>query len=45
MSEAVYYWRDFVNRWLQKGWVEIDDLKKRYSVTGEGRIVLDTFYV
>lgn len=45
MSEAVYYQRDFVNRWVQKGWAVKDELRKRYVVTEEGRIVLDTFYM
>lgn len=43
-SEAVYYQRDFINKWIEKGWVKKNDLKKRYEVTEAGERILDTFY-
>lgn len=43
-SDSVYYFRDFVEKWLSNGWVYRDEFKKRYFLTDEGRIILDTFY-
>jgi len=43
-SDSVYYFRDFIDKWLSNGWVYRDDFKKRYFITDEGRTVLDTFY-
>lgn len=43
-SEAVYYQRDFVDKWLKNGWVRKNDLTKRYEVTDEGKRILETFY-
>ncbi len=44
-NEAVYYQRDFVNKWLSCGWVEKDPRRSRYILTDEGRAIIDTFYV
>jgi len=44
-SDAVYYQRDFINKWLERGWVEKDELRKRYVLTDRGMTILDTFYV
>ncbi|MCL2890978.1 MAG: DUF6293 family protein [Methanomassiliicoccaceae archaeon] len=43
-SEAVYYQRDFVDKWLKYGWVRKNELSKRYEVTEDGEKILDTFY-
>ena len=43
-SDAVNYHRDFVSKWLDRGWVVKDDLRKRLILTDEGRNVIDTFY-
>jgi len=43
-SEAVYYQRDFVDKWLKYGWVRKNELNKRYEITGEGENILATFY-
>jgi hypothetical protein len=43
--DSVYYQRDFISIWADKGWVKKDKLKKRYVLTEEGRSVVDTFYV
>ncbi|AIZ56867.1 hypothetical protein Mpt1_c09940 [Candidatus Methanoplasma termitum] len=43
-SDSVYYFRDFVEKWISNGWVYRDEFKKRYFLTDEGKIVLDTFY-
>lgn len=43
-SDSVYYFRDFVDKWLSEGWVYRDEFRKRYFLTNEGKIVLDTFY-
>ena len=44
-TEAVYYQRDFINKWVEYGWVVKDPLIKKYVVTPKGKIVIDTFYV
>ena len=43
-SDSVYYYRDYVSKWLSNGWVYKDDFRKRYLLTENGKIVLDTFY-
>ena len=43
-SDSVYYFRDFVDKWVSNGWVYRDEFRKRYFLTDEGRTVLDTFY-
>ena len=42
-QEAVYYHRDFVNKWKNNGWVERVD--GAYIVTELGENILKTFYV
>lgn len=44
-SEAVYYQRDYVNKWLANGWIEKEKNTGWYQVTETGRIVLNTFFV
>lgn len=44
-SEAVYYQRDYVNKWLSNGWIEKDKNTGWYKVTDSGRIILETFFV
>ena len=44
-TEAVYYQRDFINKWLKNEWIEKDELRGSYILTEKGRIVIDTFYV
>lgn len=43
-TEAVYYQRDFIWKWLEKGWVRKDELNSRYVLTNEGRNIIATFY-
>ncbi len=43
-TEAVYYQRDFIWKWLEKGWVQKDDLNSKYILTNEGRNIIATFY-
>ena len=43
-TEAVYYQRDFIWKWLENGWVEKDDLNSKYVLTKEGRNIISTFY-
>ncbi len=43
-AEAVYYQRDFINKWLENGWIRKDDLTGKYVVTVEGRNIANTFY-
>lgn len=43
-SDAVQYHRDFVSKWVEKGWVRKNELTKKYEVTIEGEMILDTFY-
>lgn len=44
-SEAVYYQRDYVNKWLANGWVAKEKNTGWYQVTEAGRIILDTFFI
>ncbi len=43
-TEAVYYQRDFIAKWVSRGWAEKDDLRNRYIVTPDGENIIDTFY-
>lgn len=43
-TEAVYYQRDFIWKWIANGWVEKDDLNSKYILTDEGRNIIATFY-
>ena len=43
-SDSVYYYRDFVSKWLSNGWIKRDDFNKRYDLTEEGLRIVDTFY-
>ena len=43
-TEAVYYQRDFIWKWLANGWVEKDSLNSKYILTNEGRNIIATFY-
>jgi hypothetical protein len=42
--EAVCYQRDFVDKWKEKRWIAKDEKTKKYYVTDEGKIILNTFY-
>ncbi len=44
-TEAVYYQRDFIAKWVKNGWIRKDDLLNKYEVTLDGKNVIDTFYV
>ena len=44
-SNKVYYQRNYIDRWKEKGWIKKHELKKRYELTEEGKIILETFYV
>lgn len=43
-TEAVYYQRDFINKWLKNGWIVKDDLRNKYVLTDDGRSTIATFY-
>lgn len=43
-TEAVYYQRDFISKWLKNGWIVKDDLRNRYVLTESGTTVIGTFY-
>ncbi len=43
-TEAVYYQRDFINKWLRNGWIEKDELRNKYVLTDDGRSTIATFY-
>ena len=43
-SNAVYFHREFIERWLKHDWIKRDESGKRYVITDEGRRVTDTFY-
>lgn len=44
-SDAVNFHRDFVSKWVDRGWVMKDGLRKRYVLTDEGRNIISTFYI
>ena len=44
-SDAVQYHRDYIAKWMERGWVTKNGLTKRYEVTDEGEMILDTFYI
>lgn len=44
-TEAVYYQRDFIAKWVDSGWAEKDPRRNRYVLTDEGRNIISTFYV
>lgn len=43
-SNAVYFHREFIERWLKHKWIKRDDSGKRYILTEEGQRVIETFY-
>ena len=44
-SYALNYHRDFMKKWLEMGWVEKDNLRKKDIITEKGMNVLNTFFV
>lgn len=44
-TEAVYYQRDFIAKWVKYGWAYRDDLRSRYVLTEEGENIVSTFYL
>ena len=44
-TEAVYYQRDFISKWLKNGWIRKDDLVSKYVLTEDGLNVISTFYL
>ncbi|MDO5861209.1 MAG: DUF6293 family protein [Thermoplasmata archaeon] len=44
-TEAVYYQRDFIAKWVRNGWAKRDELHNRYVLTDEGQIIISTFYI
>ena len=44
-TEAVYYQRDFIAKWVRNGWIAKDELRNKYHLTETGRTVVNTFYV
>ncbi len=44
-SYALNYHRDFMKKWLELGWVEKDDLRKKDIITKKGLNVINTFYL
>jgi hypothetical protein len=43
-SKAVYYQRNFIDKWKDKGWIRKDETTKKYAVTELGETILNTFY-
>lgn len=43
-TEAVYYQRDFINKWLRNGWIVKDELRNKYVLTEDGLSTIRTFY-
>jgi len=43
-SKTVYYQRNFIDKWKDKGWIQKDETTKKYVVTELGETILNTFY-
>lgn len=43
-NDGVFFLRDFVDKWIENGWLQRGQLKNRYNLTDKGKMVLDTFY-
>jgi len=43
-SEAVHYFRYFVDKWLKEKWVVKNEYRKRYELTPLGHNIIDTFH-
>ena len=43
-SNAVYFHREFIERWVKHQWIVRDDTGKRYMLTDEGKRMIETFY-
>ena len=43
-TEAVYYQRDFIGKWVKYGWIEKDELRGKYVLTPKGKDIVNTFY-
>lgn len=43
-NDGVFYLRDYVDRWIAKGWVVKGQLRNRYTITDKGHMMIDTFY-
>lgn len=44
-TESVYYYRDFVKRWEELGWIYKDDHERKYYLSNQGESIIDTFYI
>ena len=44
-SYALNYHRDFMKKWLEMGWVEKDELRKKDIITEKGMNVINTFFI
>ena len=44
-TEAVYYQRDFITKWVRNGWIRKDDLRNKYILTDDGVNIVNTFYL
>ncbi len=42
--DNVIYLRDFVDKWIENGWVVRGQLRNQYRITSKGHMILDTFY-
>jgi len=42
-TKAVYYNRNFVKKWTDKGWIAKNELTRKHNITESGRLVLNTF--
>ncbi len=42
-NDGVFYLRDFVDKWVEYGWIEKGPLRNRYTITEKGRMILDIF--
>lgn len=43
-SDAVYYYRDYVSKWVKNGWVYQDKYNKKYALTETGKLILSMFF-
>lgn len=42
--DVVWFHRDFVQKWINLGWVERDEHRRRFNLTDDGRWILRTYF-
>ena len=40
----MFYLRDFVDRWIENGWIVKGRMRNQYTITDKGRDIIDKLY-